>query len=329
MIKFKEFLRGMPVITEKLHPAVAAALDDTSVPANDKINNVTETIHRLLNSGEHPGIEAQQYRGSSRAVHFHTDPMQIKLDGKPANVPAVTKIAFPGKLDKYNHSGKLLGEHQNAIESDPENTKFGIIRRKEGGGEHEYETNTETGVLAPHLGTNNKDQYLHQGKVKPLDDLPSYTVPDLTKNAAFPDGISHSDIQQALMKHYDEAHGKSSYLFPAEDKRITKIQEHPLVKKLQNFVAKSGNHPADLSPGNMGVWTHPHTGEQHVVIQDYGFGRDVPKLYEQARENQIDDDEDEHTNSLATRSGDTRSRSSTFKPGSGTLRLAREIMKNW
>ena len=302
MIKFKDFLRGMPVISEKLHPSVVAALDDTSVSPNDKINNVTKTIHRLLDRGEHPGIDAEQHRGSSRAVHFHTEPMQVTLDGKPANVPAVTKIAFPGQLDKFNHSGKLLGEHQNAIESDPDNTKFGIIRKKKGGGEDEYETNTKTGVLAPHLGTNNKDQYLHQGKVKPLEDFYDDPIPNLTRTKSFPNGISHGDIQTALMKHYQEAHGKSYVLYPEEEKRISKVQNHPLVKKMQNFVAQSGNHPGDLSTGNMGIWKHPHTGEQHVVIQDYGFGHEVPKLYQQARINEMnganhhdyDEDEEDH-----------------------------------
>ena len=102
MIKFKDFLRGMPVVTEELHPDVKAAMDDKITQSTQKNSQVVKTIHRLLNTGQNPGIDAKPHRGSSRAVYFHTEPMSIKLDGKEANLPAVSKIAFPGKLDSYH-----------------------------------------------------------------------------------------------------------------------------------------------------------------------------------------------------------------------------------
>ena len=36
--------------------------------------------------------------------------------------------------------------------------------------------------------------------------------------------------------------------------------------------------------GNMGVWTHPVSGEQHIVARDHGFNEDVMKAYKEARQ---------------------------------------------
>ena len=37
--------------------------------------------------------------------------------------------------------------------------------------------------------------------------------------------------------------------------------------------------------GNMGVWTHPHTVEQHIVARDHGFSANVMEAYSEARRN--------------------------------------------
>jgi hypothetical protein len=33
----------------------------------------------------------------------------------------------------------------------------------------------------------------------------------------------------------------------------------------------------------MGIWSHPHTGEQHIVARDHGFSENVMKAYKEAR----------------------------------------------
>jgi len=33
----------------------------------------------------------------------------------------------------------------------------------------------------------------------------------------------------------------------------------------------------------MGTWTHPHTGEQHIVARDHGYSHEVMGAYKAAR----------------------------------------------
>ena len=284
MLKFKDFAK---TVIEDLSPEIQSILD-SPIQANHKLNKVSDVIRSHLDRGENTGVvDARPNKGSSRTVYAHQTPHRVNLDGRPTNIPAVTKIAYPGHLDKYNDSGKLLGEHQNAIESEPwVNQTFGIIRQKNPLRPHDYETNTHSGILAPHLGSHPENHYLHQGRVTPLADLPDSEFKHLTTHPDFPKGMSFAAMHDGLMEHYDEAHGKPGLPEGPRKAAALRAQNHPLTKKVQSFVALAGSHPIDLSEDNMGVWQHPHTGEEHVVIHDYGFGHEVPKLYEEARQKQ-------------------------------------------
>jgi hypothetical protein len=194
-------------------------------------------------------------------------------------------IAFPVKLEKYNDSGALLGEHQNLVEADNYSAQHHSILRPthddaKGNNTH-FETNTESGVLPPLLGSHPEGQHIHVGRVAKLG---PGEFRGLTKTEGFPKGISHTEFYDAINEHYYAAHGQKHYGTTPQS-RIEKVQEHPLVEKFHNFIASTGGHPGDYNPRNLGTWTHPHTGEKHIVASDYGFSTEVAKHYDQARGN--------------------------------------------
>jgi hypothetical protein len=271
---------GCSVLTEQLHTAIQSILDSDQIAPRAKFTHISQTIRHALKRGEDTGLEnGRPKKGSSRAVYFPKDHHEISLDGQSAKVPSVLKVAFHGHADPYNRSGRLLGEHQNLTEGDEDtNYRFGIIRKKDNS--DEYETNHEDGILAPHLGSHDDGHYIHQGRVQPIK---AGEFRELTKTPEHRRGISHSEFYDALNCHYTDAHGMAYHGAYSPDK-IEHLQSHPLVEKAQRFVADAGHHPGDLRKANMGVWTHPHTGQKHIVIADYGFSADVARYYQAARE---------------------------------------------
>jgi hypothetical protein len=61
------------------------------------------------------------------------------------------------------------------------------------------------------------------------------------------------------------------------------LGEHPLVEKALDMCINTGTHPSDFTKRNLGIWTHPVTGEKHIVASDSGFSLDVLRKYQQAR----------------------------------------------
>lgn len=269
------------VISEKLHPNIQSTLDSSKDHQNthQKFLNISHAIKGAIKRGEDTGLEdSKPKKGSSRAVYFPKDHHEVHIDGQKTKVPSVLKIAFHGQLDKYNDSGQSLGQHQNHAESDDwTNHHYGIIHEAAPG---HYKTNHESGVLAPFLGGDSDNgHYIHQGRIHPIG---KGDFRDLTKTEEFPKGISHDEFHAALMSHHADAHGTRHYSkFSPE--HIEKVQEHPFVEKVQDFVANTGQHPADLNKRNMGVWHHPVTGNRHLVIADYGYTGEVAKHYQNAR----------------------------------------------
>lgn len=280
MHTFKTYLNGLPFLEEGLHPEIKSVLD-SDINSSYKMQHVARTIKRLLHAGEDTGLDSDKpLKGSSRAVYLHKEPHKIILDGKEAHIPSVTKIAFPGSLDKYNKSGALLGEHQNLVEADRfTNHRYGIITHKADG--LGFETNHEAGVLAPLLESHPEGHYNHFGRIRPVG---AGDFQRLTKTPDFPKGITHANFHEALMLHHNEAHGQ----YRPTPEKIRNLQKHPFVEKVQDFVGTTGQHPADLNKRNMGIWTHPHTGEDHLVISDYGFSHTVAKQYQDARKNMVE-----------------------------------------
>lgn len=273
---------GHPIISEELHREIKNILDSQTIEPRNKLNSITKTARRLLTAGEDTGFEdSKPKKGSSRAVFFPSEPKSIQLDGKQVKIKTAVKIAFPGMLDRFTGDNMLLGEHQNQVESDPDvSGTYGIITEKTPG---VFETN-ENGVLVPTFGAHPEYHHVEVGRIEKYnsDDLRKYT-----KNKDFKRGLSHNEIYHALNHLHQESHGKSWYLGNMSRDHIEDVLNHEHVRNLAAMMFDSGMHPADLRPGNMGIFTHPTTKVRHPVIADYGFTNHIANLYHKARMNQF------------------------------------------
>ena len=282
--KIAEAYNNAPTINEienlGLHPDIQKHLQNENIYAPHVLNAVTNAARTLIKSGHETGLsDAKPKKGSSRAVFFPNQPHKIKLDGKDTDVHSVIKIAFPGHLDKHNDSGTLLGQHQNHVEHDWfAQSQWGVLRHNSDDGS--YSTNHERGILAPVFNGHHDDHWLHMGRVRPAK---AADWKELTKTKDFPKGITHNDMYHTLTHDYYQAHGMNYHFKPKE---YDKLQEHPLIQNMSDFVSTMGQHPGDFHKGNMGVFEHPHGGK-HLVISDYGFSSEVHKLYNNARKKAI------------------------------------------
>lgn len=271
MYTFKTFL------IEELHPEIKSIMD-SDIPLRNKLSQVTTKLRVLSHNNIDSGVlDNKPKKGSSRAVFVHKEPEHIVLDGTPTKLKTVTKIAFHGKLDKYKKSDEpLLGEAQNEVESVHfARRHYAIIIPKEYPST-EYETNHESGILAPVLDNHEDHHWLHMGHV---ENMKKSDFSKLTKNENFPKGMNFDKFHRALMDNYNEGHGKSVNLQEEHDE----IMSHPLTQKVIDFCGKFAQHPADLVTGNWGIFHHPITGEKYPVIRDYGYSSHIAKMYSERR----------------------------------------------
>lgn len=171
MLSFKELLEQR-IITEEIHKELQSILNEPEADRGErpavyahtqKLNRFVKKFKSLAANNEDTGLEdGKPKKGSSRAVFFPNEPKQIHIDGKPAAQHTAVKIAFPGALDKHTGDSKLLGEHQNSIESD-NYTRRAHSMLVEGRDGH-YTTN-EDGVTAPVLDSHPDDHWLEMRKV--------------------------------------------------------------------------------------------------------------------------------------------------------------------
>jgi hypothetical protein len=277
--ELRKYLNELPLISEELHQSIHDVLDSEHIRPEHKLNHVSAAIRTAIKRGEDHGLEdAKPKKGSSRAVFFPKDPHKLKIDGVDTHMPTALKVAFPGQLDKYKtHDESLLGEEQNRVEGDHwTNQEYGVLRKGDRHGE--YHTN-EHGFLAPMLHAHDEGHHIHFGKIEPIKagDFQKHTVAP-----GFPKGISHQEMFDYLNHHHEEAHGKS-YTGKTSPERIEQLDEHPMLSNMHSWMGNTGAHPADLNKRNMGLWTHPVTGQKHVVVSDYGYTGDVAKQYMQRR----------------------------------------------
>ena len=280
--QLRTYLNDLPLVSEELHATIQHVLDSDTIPVQNKFNHVTKSIRGAIARGEDTGLhDSKPKKGSSRAVYFPKDEHHYQLDGKPAKSTTALKVAFPGQLDKYNKSGALLGEHQNMVEGDHHiNHEHGILSEV---GHNQFETNHHYGVLAPVFHAHDEGHHVLMGKIDPIK---AGDFKNLTKTKEFPKGISHEEFHDTLQHHYAQAHGQRHYGATSKE-RMSELEEHPLVEKFTHYVGNTGAHPGDLNKRNMGIWTHPHTGEKHIVASDFGFNGDVMKHYSDARQNMM------------------------------------------
>jgi hypothetical protein len=268
------------VILEEVHPQIEAAAKGAYTPS--RLANVSKTIRNLLKTGADTGLQdSKPKKGSSRAVYFPTEPAHVTIDGAQTNMPHVMKVAFHGTLDSHTEDKKdhgLLGESQNRHEVGASQDYATLKKNPDGSFRHNPE-----GFLPPLLSKSDNHEYISVGRVEPLK---SGEFRSLTKNEDFPKGISHKEFYDAVNKNWQESNGQNHYSSISEEK-LEKVSEHPLVNRAIDFSLGTDTHPADFNPRNLGVWTHPVTGEKHIVASDAGFSRFVAKRYHDARMNQM------------------------------------------
>lgn len=239
----KQHIKEAPI-----HPRVKSALDHA--PEDLVLHSAKAAYRRLKGEKIDSGIKSSKTaKGSSRAV-LNTREHDIVLDGKPAKVPGVLKMVHKGGREKYE--GHRLGVHQNRAEgSDYIQRHATMVKQQDG----TWVTNPK-GVVAPVLAKGTGDKYLHMAHAR---NASNDDVKRLTKTDTHPDGISKYDFGD-----YVEYAGK-------------KDLAHPIVKKFHDFHKATG--VGDFHEDNLGIWTHPHTGEEHLVVRDAGFDDYVQHAY--------------------------------------------------
>jgi hypothetical protein len=268
------------VLVEEVHPQIEAAAQGAYTPS--RLANVSKTIRNLLKTGADTGLQdSKPKKGSSRAVYFPTEPANVTIDGTQTTIPHVMKVAFHGALDSHTPDKTehgLLGESQNRHEVGASNDYATLKKNPDGSFRHNPE-----GFLPPLLSSSDKHEYISVGRVEPLK---SGDFRSLTKNEEFPKGISHQEFFDAVNKHWQESNGQRHYSSISEEK-LEHVSEHPLVNRAIDFSLGTDTHPGDFNKRNLGVWTHPVTGEKQIVASDAGFSRFVAQRYQNARKNQM------------------------------------------
>lgn len=280
MKSFSDFLQTTVLqLSEEIHQEIKKIMNDDSYNRSSKLNRITKKLRDLNDRGEDSGIEnSTPKKGSSRAVFFPKEDKPATVDGKPVKLKSAVKIAFKGTLDPYTGSHKLLGEHQNEVESDHliRDTHGMLSRDHEGN----YHTN-EHGVLAPVLDHHHDDHWIEMGHAR---NMSKADFRNATKTEKTPKGLDFDHFHNHIMNQWDEAHGRPGTRHVPES-AVDDIESHPLHDNVMDFIHNTDNHPADLVRGNWGIWRHPVTGKEHPVIRDYGFSKDISKLYHQASKN--------------------------------------------
>lgn len=271
------------MLSEAIHKEIQSILDSDSIDPKQKLSHVSRKAKTLIASGESTGFESDKpKKGSSRAVFFPKDPKEITVDGVKTKTPTAVKIAFPGVLDAHHGESTTMGEDQNALESDHYiNNSYGVLRHNSHTGE--YHSN-EHGVLAPVFDTHPEHHHLEMGRV---DKFNAKDMASATKTKEFPKGLKLDEVTTTMKYHHDQAHGQRPYLNGYSEEHMEKVADHPWVSNAISMMHDSGMHPGDVSPRNMGIYTHPVTGEKHPVMIDYGFSNDIAKKYSTARMNMI------------------------------------------
>lgn len=277
------------VISEAFsHPRLRAISDSDMMPRY-KNNAIAKETRSMIADGIDPGLEnAKPLKGSSRATYLSSEGngYKCKIDGVDCEVPTAMKIAFAGQLDRYNKSGRLLGEHQNEVEAYAGKPQAGYGTASMLNIDHDgnYHSNPD-GCFAPVFDHHEDHHHLTMARIRKIGagDFRRLTVTD-----DHPKGISKQEFDDALMSHYKDAMGDEAgwHYNKTPEARLEKVKEHPLVQKFSDACAMNDIHPADfLGNRNLGVWKHPVTGQEYIVAADYGFSNSVSREYLAARNN--------------------------------------------
>lgn len=305
MAKIKEILKAyqhrFEIIDEALRmpPHLTAILKDESLTPEQRTRRYAEEAHKTLSGTWEVG------RGSSRHVmaipgtfempvrwHSGAEPIRMRH-------PAVLKMAYEGYLDKYrhklpkkyqDHTGRvpLLGEEQNAIESEPFRNNYSIFPKnvnQHGVYDGTYRFNPH-GVTSPVLGNHPEHHFMYQLKMEPFDeDLFKRT----TQTKEFPKGLEWDQVYDSMRHHWDVAHGKATW---KPNSPHVKLLSHPFVSSLHDFTMDTATHPSDnvrdnvghLILGGAGAGVPENLrGKVMTGLLDSGFGYGMPEKYNALR----------------------------------------------
>lgn len=278
---FKDFMNN--VIVESLHPELKSVVtSDTG--RKPKQSAIASKIKELTSRGESTGIEGNMPKGSSRAYLKHSEPHHIEVDGKPTTMKTGTKVAIKSPLEKYHAAHSFddmsLGQLQNHAEHGDHwiNKSYRTLIH-EGG--NKFSSNHETGIFPPLLDHDSETH--HWSHVGHVDNVSKGKFQQLTKTKGFPNGLKHHEFVSALNRFHDRNHGKYWGASPEVEAAKDHWESHPLVQKFMDFHGNTGHPPHDYAQiKNLGVWTHPTDGSQHIVARDHGYDSTVATAYEKA-----------------------------------------------
>ena len=282
---FSEFLEN--IIVENLHPALQGIVTSSVIPFGQKHKEIVNTVKRLTDKGESTGIEGNMPKGSSRAYIKHADPIDTVIDNQPAKMRIGTKIAIRADLDRYHdakpHGGLRLGQLQNSAENDDSytNSRYRILTHDHHTGK--FSSNDEHGIFPPLIDHDHNTH--HWATVGHIDNITETKFKKLTKTETHPNGISHNDFTNTLSRAYDRDNGNYWNRSPEREKHLDHVETHPLVQKFLSHQMETATPPHDYEQiKNLGTFTHPVTGQEHIVARDHGFSHDVQKAYKDARQ---------------------------------------------
>lgn len=237
-------------------------------------------------SDKHEGINyygaSLKGRGSSRNYYKFDTPKKISLDGEPISVEHGVKIPIISNLDHY-HSNEIFGKQQNKNES---LTAFNSHRTLIKNGK-EYKTN-ENGVLAPVFSSHPEGKWIEMAHVEPIENKNyneektkeiNQRFKNSIQNKDFPD-ITWNDIHGSLKRLEQTKHNNN--VLDDNDKKI--LDKHPVAKGLSKLIGNTSISAYDLTRDNIGLWKHPKTKKDHVVVLDYGASRKLLSDYDDATE---------------------------------------------
>lgn len=285
----KEFLES--IILENLHPELhAIAVQKTTRYGTSKQTLLAKKIKELSERGESTGLEGNMPKGSSRAYLPIKEHHEINLDGHTAKIKTGMKVAIRAALDKHHkaaeHDNMSLGQLQNKAEGGDYliNSHYRIATKDEKG---HFRTNTDSGIFPPQIDHDHDGhEWTHVGHA---DKLTEKSFKELTKTTSHPEGIHFSKFNNVLKRAWDRDHGKYWKGPDQHENNLDHVETHPLVQKFLNHQRDFNSPPHDYTNiGNMGIWKHPVTGEDHIVARDHGYSHEVMGAYKKAREKERD-----------------------------------------
>ena len=286
------------LVIESLHPELQDVVKSSHHYAS-KQSLIAKKVRDLNKRGEPRGLEGNSPKGSSRMWMSHEKPEHVLVDGKHAHMKVGTKVVITSSLDKHRDKSQhpdSLGRMQNQAENGDHhvNNHYRTLS-EDHDHQHDpsdphspkkaYKTNHE-GIFPPLLEHDHENH--EHSEIGHSRDLKGGDFQRLTKCKTHPKGITHKDFCEALERRHNQNNGRHWGGAPSHEEHLDHVDTHPLVEKFHDYHGNYAAPPHDMrQKKNMGVWTHPVTGKEHIVARDHGFTHEIGNAYAKARTNMI------------------------------------------